>query len=97
MITEGGYLHENPVVEAILSRSGITALDEVKLLQNMDIALSQPPDARVDNFSQGRILTGLESIDVDSFSAKSDPRRLLLLAALEKQGAETDEATEAGG
>ena len=78
MISEVGYLHENPDIEAILSRSGITALDEDELLQILDIALSQPPD------SQSHILTGMESTDMDSFPAKSDPRTSLLLARLEQ-------------
>ena len=78
MISEVGYLHENPDIEAILSRSGITALDEDELLQILDIALSQPPN------SQSHILTGMESTDMDSFPAKSDPRTSLLLARLEQ-------------
>ena len=78
MISEVGYLHENPDIEAILSRSGITALDEDELLQILDIALSQPPD------SQSHILTGMESTDMDSFPAKSDPQTSRLLARLEQ-------------
>ena len=84
MISEVGYLHENPDIEAILSRSGINALDEDELLQILDTALSQPSDASLDSFSRSHILTGgMELSSVDSFPAKSDPRTLLLLTALD--------------
>ncbi len=94
MISEVGYLHENPDIEAILSRSGITALDEDELLQILDIALSQPSDTSLDSFSKSHILTGVEPSSVDSFPAKSDPRTLLLLTALENQEAQSTEKHE---
>ena len=96
MIKEVGYLHENPDVEAVLSRSGITALDEEELLQILDIALSQPPDNSLDSFSQSHILTGMESKDVDSFAGKNDPRTSLLLARLEQAVSAPNSGAEAG-
>lgn len=89
MISEVGYLHENPDTEALLSRSGITALDEEELLQVLDIALSQAPDPSLDLFSQSHILTGMESTDIDSFPSKNDPRTSLLIARLHNEGAST--------
>ena len=95
MISDVGYLHENPDIEAILARTGISALDEDELLQILDIALSrtQHPVETFDAFSQAHILTGMEpsgyenlrekGIEV-SFPAKNDPRTSLLQAALEK-------------
>ena len=97
MISEVGYLHENPDVEAVLSRSGITALDEDEMLQILDIALSQKPNDNFDWCSQSHILTGMESNSIDSFPAKSDPRTALLLARLENEDSTIMDAQEEDG
>lgn len=97
MISEVGYLHENPDVESILSRSGITALDEDEMLQILDISLSQKPNDSLDWCSQGHILTGLESKDNDSFPAKNDPRTALLLARLENENSTITDTHEEDG
>ena len=106
MISDVGYLHENPDIEAILARTGISALDEDELLQILDIALSttQHPGDTFDSFSQGHILTGMESSGYEalrekgievSFPAKNDPRTSLLQAALEKANASASQDDEA--
>ena len=71
MISEVGYLHENPDIEALLLRKGIQAISEDELLQIIDIALS---DGRScgnklgqlslgsDIAAQAHILTGLEPL-----------------------------------
>lgn len=93
MISDVGYLHENPEVERVLRRSGITALDEKELLQIMDIALSSASDHQyttVNSMDQAHILTGLESYDpnyakISGFDAPlpgdGDPRTSVLAAA----------------
>lgn len=74
MISEVGYLHENPEIEALLLRRGIQPLTEAEFLQTIDLALSRRDD-QVDDTSQhsgGRnlgwstahILTGLEPLGV---------------------------------
>lgn len=78
LISEISCLHENPDIEAILSRSGITASYGNELLQILDVALSRPSDASLDIFSKSHILTGMEPSTVDSFPAKSGLRTLLL-------------------
>ena len=95
MISEVG-VHENPDIEAVLSRSGVLALDEDRLLQILDIALSQLSDASLDSFSKSHMLTGTASSSVDSFPAKSDPRTLLLLSVLENRGAHSTEKPQEG-
>lgn len=40
MISEVGYLHENPNIEAMLLRKGIQPLSEVEMIQVIDTSLS---------------------------------------------------------
>ncbi|KAB2571603.1 Highly reducing polyketide synthase easB [Lasiodiplodia theobromae] len=69
MVSEVGYLHENPEIEALLLRKGIQPLDEREFLQVVDMALADA--ARVKprwctdgsvgkELVEGHILTGLE-------------------------------------
>ncbi|KAM0454269.1 hypothetical protein ACHAPV_008542 [Trichoderma viride] len=67
MISEVGYLHENPEIEAMLLRKGIQPLNEDEFLQVLDYGIAGPwSDAE---FARGvsmpseaaHILTGLES------------------------------------
>ncbi|KIA75786.1 polyketide synthase [Aspergillus ustus] len=66
MISEVGYLHENPEIEALLLRKGIQPLSEEEFLQVVDLAISGPGGEA--DFAQsqdaarksGHILTGLE-------------------------------------
>ncbi|CAG8904561.1 unnamed protein product [Penicillium egyptiacum] len=69
MISEVGYLHENPEIEALLLRKGIQPLTEAELIQVVDLALaytsadgpeSLAPGLEYDRLSASHILTGLE-------------------------------------
>jgi hypothetical protein len=69
MISEVGFLHENPSTEAALLRKGVHPFTEAELLQIIDISLSNfasTPLAAVDegfgleHQMQGHVLTGLE-------------------------------------
>ncbi|KAL9120671.1 MAG: hypothetical protein Q9187_002770 [Circinaria calcarea] len=93
MITGVGYLHENPEIEALLSRTGISALDEGEMLQVIDIALSskQQSSNPFDKFSESHILTGLEPSSYEALRAKNlevyfpvmhDPRASVLAACI---------------
>jgi hypothetical protein len=69
MISEVGFLHENPETESVLLRKGVHPFAEEELLQIIDISLTSPPTDPnsvadktfgADHFLQGHILTGLE-------------------------------------
>lgn len=69
MISEVGFLHENPDIEAALLRKGVQPFTEDEMLQIVDSALTPPPPETIsatDNgigarhFMDGHILTGLE-------------------------------------
>lgn len=84
MISEVGYLHENPEIEALLLRKGIQPLNEDEFLQVVDFALAPGPKAP-------HILTGLEPFGLLQLIKKGfevengttqDPRAGFLAAAL---------------
>ncbi|KAG8164235.1 hypothetical protein KVR01_006153 [Diaporthe batatas] len=97
MISEVGYLHENPEIEALLLRRGIQPLTEAEFLQTIDLALSgtagqvsgqQPRGPWADT---AHILTGLEPLGVlrlqdqgfdVTHASMDDPRASVLFAAL---------------
>ncbi|KAI1076097.1 polyketide synthase-like protein [Whalleya microplaca] len=95
MISEVGYLHENPDIEAILIRRGIQAMPEDEFLQLIDLALSgddsnQSPQA-TESSTAAHILTGLESVGFRKLLAQGfdvnnlpmqDPRSSLLAESL---------------
>lgn len=96
MISEVGYLHENPEIEALLLRKGIQAMNEDELLQIVDIALSS--DATIphayDRSAHAHILTGLEPFGLKELRKKgfegtnptlNDPRAAILARALDGQ------------
>ncbi|GAB1190958.1 hypothetical protein APSETT444_000126 [Aspergillus pseudonomiae] len=62
MVSEVGYLHEHPEIEALLLRKGIRPLTEDELVQIFDFGLTQPPTSLHPNdlMPQSHILTGLE-------------------------------------
>jgi hypothetical protein len=74
MISEVGYLHDNPEIEALLKRKGIHAIDADELVQLLDLALSSSSSAEVetpaallpgihhptDGLASAHLLTGLE-------------------------------------
>ncbi|RFU76449.1 polyketide synthase [Trichoderma arundinaceum] len=95
MISEVGYLHENPDIEAMLLRKGIQPLNEEEFLQVLDYGIAGPgSDAE---FARGvpmtteyaHILTGLESYGVRKLMAQGfevnngvmDESRTSILAA----------------
>ncbi|KAL3484070.1 hypothetical protein BJX62DRAFT_244310 [Aspergillus germanicus] len=99
MISEVGYLHENPEIEALLLRKGIAPLNEEEFLQVIDFALA--------GSNPVHILTGLEGMSIRKLMAKGfdvhtgtmqDPRTALLLVSLQaeqdlnKEGAGTTDA-----
>lgn len=109
MISEVGYLHENPEIEAMLLRKGIQPLNEEEFLQVLDYGIAGPGgDAE---FASGKplasefahILTGLESYGVRKLMAQGfevnngvmDESRTSILAA--SLLAEKDEKTEEDG
>lgn len=73
MITEVGYLHENPEIEALLLRKGIQPLTEDEFLQVVDMALS---NIIMDDVStqpgtlSAHILTGLEPFTLQKLTAQ---------------------------
>ncbi|KAI9154978.1 Highly reducing polyketide synthase virA [Paramyrothecium foliicola] len=97
MISEVGYLHENPEIEALLLRKGIQPLNEEELLQIVDFGISGS-GGEVD-FARGKslpaeaahILTGLEPLGVRKLMAQGfdvsngtmeDARTALLAASI---------------
>lgn len=98
MISEVGYLHENPDVEALLLRKGIQPLNEDEFLQVIDLALAgvgshstATQDASRIDVADGHILTGLEAFGIRKLMERGfevdngtmqDPRAGLLSAAL---------------
>ena len=94
MISEVGYLHENPEIEALLLRKGIQAINEEELLRIIDISLSDNklfPHA-YDYKAEAHILTGLEPFGLKELRNKgfegnsstlNDPRASILAQALD--------------
>lgn len=93
MISEVGYLHENPEIEALLLRKGIQAINEDELLQIIDVALSSEMTIvhSYDAFAQNHILTGLEPLGLKELRKKgfegenptlNDPRASVLAGSL---------------
>ncbi|KAL7944087.1 polyketide synthase [Trichoderma barbatum] len=95
MISEVGYLHENPDIEAMLLRKGIQPLNEDEFLQVLDYGISGPgSDAELARgvpmtTESAHILTGLESYGVRKLMAQGfevnngvmDESRTSILAA----------------
>lgn len=98
MISEVGYLHENPEIEALLLRKGIQPLKEDEFLQVIDLALASEVSGR--ETAEAHMLTGLEPAAVRELSARGfdvtthgvlvEARSSILLASLqaEKETAE---------
>lgn len=94
MISEVGYLHENPEIEALLLRKGIQAINEDELLQIIDISISHKGTTSYDGYAAGHVLTGLEPLGMKllrkaGFAGTNpilnDPRAILLAAALDSE------------
>jgi hypothetical protein len=90
MISEVGYLHENPEIEALLLRKGIQPLNEDEFLQVVDLALASEGSGRDPTYSH--MLTGLEpaairelsrrGFDVTSHGVLIEARASILLGSL---------------
>jgi acyl transferase domain-containing protein/NADPH:quinone reductase-like Zn-dependent oxidoreductase/NADP-dependent 3-hydroxy acid dehydrogenase YdfG len=105
MISEVGYLHENPEIEALLLRKGIQPLNEDELLQVVDLALASEPET---SLKEAHLLTGLEAdglraltargFDVTTHGVLVEARAGLLLASLqaETEAAEAARASSQG-
>lgn len=99
MISEVGYLHENPEIEALLKRKGIQAIDADELVQILDLALSSSADNAIpgihhpnDDLAASHLLTGLEPMGLRELRRQGfeghnptldDPRASLLAGALD--------------
>ena len=104
MISEVGYLHENPEIEALLLRKGIQPLNEEEMLQVVDFALASEAAGGTD---EAHMLTGLEPGSIRELSAKGfdvsshgvlvEARASVLRASLqaEKEAKETASAAQA--
>lgn len=105
MISEVGYLHENPEIEALLLRKGIQPLNEEEFLQVVDLSLAGKPCAKgaeYDTLSRAHILTGLEphairellrkGFDVNN-GTMQDARSVLLSASLDEEASSHDDAS----
>lgn len=93
MVSEVGYLHENPKIEALLLRRGIQPLNEDEFFQVVDLAISDagctPGEITA---TSSHILTGMETLGVRKLLEKGstvthtvmdDQRYAILSAALE--------------
>ncbi|KAI0434399.1 polyketide synthase [Xylaria sp. FL1042] len=89
MISEVGYLHENPEIESLLLRKGIQPLNEEEYLQVIDLALSSEVEKPAPD--DAHILTGLESQALHKLAEQGwdvssgnmlDPRSSVLSASL---------------
>ena len=101
MISEVGYIHEHPEIEAILLRRGLHAITESELLQIIDIALTnQTVDESAygnKHFVDGHILTGLEPQGVKRIRERGfegiykileDPRTFIMARTLNPEDTE---------
>ena len=104
MISEIGFMHEDPETEARLLRKGVQTLPENEFLQIIDIALSESNDPSVgqsswDPLQSSHILTGLETFAIKDLRkqgfdvsppAFADPRAALLAASLDEDEAKAE-------
>ncbi|CAJ2508383.1 Uu.00g134090.m01.CDS01 [Anthostomella pinea] len=94
MISEVGYVHQNPDIEALLLRRGTQPLSEDDFLQLVDLSLGGAGTQHMNSFSEmpAHMLSGLETTGIRKFfeqgfevshSVINDPRSSILAAALE--------------
>ncbi|VUC37208.1 unnamed protein product [Clonostachys rosea] len=107
MISEIGYLHENPDIEALLLRRGIQTINEDEFLQITDLALSGSMEIPhvYDSAAGAHVLTGLEPSGFIKLREKgfnvtnlvfNDPRALVLSNALGSNAAVVGKSEEGG-
>lgn len=107
MISEVGYLHEHPDIEALLLRKGLHAISEDELLQICDIALAEQMSSNLklgaEHLIDGHVLTGFEAQGLQAIREQGfeggnhvldDPRVSIMAAML---AANTENTTTAGG
>lgn len=91
MVSEVGYLHENPKIEALLLRRGIQPLNEEEFLQVVDLAINQAGYNGKEGWAP-HMLTGMETLGVRQLvdqgfevthTVMDDQRSSILLAALQ--------------
>lgn len=101
-IFEVGYLHENPEIEAILLRKGITPIKEDELLSIIDIVLSRPHRLEP---SEAHVLTGLETQGMKklrrmgfegTIPTLNDPHVAILASSLDGESNLHSKKTDAG-
>ncbi|KAJ5182352.1 Acyl transferase/acyl hydrolase/lysophospholipase [Penicillium cf. viridicatum] len=108
MISEVGYLHEHPEIEALMKRKGIHPINEDELIQIMNMALvNQRPctwDSRYDHLAGSHLLTGVEFIGLQEQRERgfegdnhvfADPRAALFTASFVRRAAGESETHSA--
>ncbi|CAD6441950.1 228653fb-a531-47f2-9fd6-a60750073651 [Sclerotinia trifoliorum] len=104
MISEIGYMHEHPEIEAGLLRQGLHPITEDEFLQIVDLALTTPEAEDTKPFNSDQILTGLAVTGIKKirnmgFESSSpsrifdDPRALFLANDIIGQGTTSVEET----
>ena len=109
VISEVGYLHENPEIEKMVMRRGVHAINEHELLQIIDAALSSPHGNSTpgyDRLYESHILTGLEPLGLDELRKKgfdgtpmtfNDPRAALLAGMFSTNASSSPSASNSSG
>ena len=105
MISEVGYLHEHPEIEALLLRKGVHPLNEEEMLGIFDVVLSQPQSSSDDgnHHAGAHLLTGVETTALQAqrdqgfdghLQVFDDPRASILLQSfLENSSQPTNSAS----
>lgn len=101
-ISEVGYLHENPEIEAVLLRKGITPIKEDELLSIIDITLSRQNGLEP---TEAHIFTGLETQGMKklrhmgfegTIPTLNDPRASILASSLDGEADLHSKKTNSG-
>ncbi|KAI1768203.1 putative polyketide synthase [Hypoxylon sp. FL1150] len=95
MVSEVGYLHENPRIQDLLLRRGLQPLDEDEFLQVVDLAISgNGCEPAMHPAAASHVLTGMETLGVRRLMDKGfqvthavmdDQRSSILAAALDAE------------
>lgn len=100
MISEVGYMHEHPDIEALMKRGGVHPINEDELIQIMNMALVNHGrctwDSRYDHLAGSHILTGVEFTGLQEQRERgfegdnhvlADPRAALFTASFARHAA----------
>ncbi len=107
MISEVGYLHEHPEIEALLLRKGIRPLTEEEMLGVFDVVLSKPQSRDDDgnHYAGAHLLTGFETTGLQAqrdrgfdghIQAIDDPRASVLLQSFNESSPRLSHAASNG-